>query len=212
MRTDQEPVAVPTLEDVARLANVSRATASRVINGSPLVRPETAKFVLDAVAQLGYRPNEAARSLVKRRAGVVAVVVLEPHERVFKDPFFSQMYAGIQDAMDDPDILSVLVMDSTRIRDDDRLLSYLSGGSVDGAIVISHRKGRLTDQLAALSLPTVFVGRPLTKVEPVLSVCVDSVVGGRLAATHLADRGSRRLAMIAGPTDMSVSTDRVKGF
>ena len=83
------PGAPPTLEQVAALAGVSRATVSRVVNGSPKVSPAVRAQVERAVAKLGYVPNRAARSLVTRRADSVALVVSEPHTRFFSEPFFA---------------------------------------------------------------------------------------------------------------------------
>ena len=85
----------PTLEAVAELAGVSRATASRVITGSPRVSAKSRAAVEAAVSELGYLPNLAARSLVTQRTDAVAVVVSEPESRVFTDPFFGAMIRGI---------------------------------------------------------------------------------------------------------------------
>ena len=77
-----------TLEEVARMAGVSRGTGSRVVNGSPKVSPEARLAVEEAIARLGYVPNRAARSLVTRRSDSIGVVIPEPKARLFGDPFF----------------------------------------------------------------------------------------------------------------------------
>ena len=84
----------PTLDEVARLAGVSRATASRAINGADRVSTKSKAAVDAAVRTLGYTPNPAARSLVTRRTDSIAVVVPEPDERVFADPFFARTLRG----------------------------------------------------------------------------------------------------------------------
>ncbi|HSV37450.1 MAG TPA: LacI family DNA-binding transcriptional regulator, partial [Nocardioidaceae bacterium] len=83
------PGGSPTLEEVARLAGVSRATASRAINGHNRVSQKAREAVEAAVHTLGYTPNPAARSLVTRRTDSVALVVPEPDDRLFTDPFFA---------------------------------------------------------------------------------------------------------------------------
>src|SRR5579862_5646345 len=85
---------VPTLEAVAALAGVSRATVSRVVNGSTKVTPEILEAVTKAIADLNYVPNRAARSLASKRTQVVALVVPESTAKVFADPFFASIVQG----------------------------------------------------------------------------------------------------------------------
>ena len=84
-----------TLEGVASLAGVSRATVSRVVNGSPRVSPDVRGGVEAAIEQLGYVPNRAARSLVTRRSDSIGLVITEPTGRLFSDPFFPRVLRGI---------------------------------------------------------------------------------------------------------------------
>src|SRR5690349_23539852 len=99
-----------TLEEVALRAGVSRATVSRVVNGSPKVSPDVRRAVESAIAELGYIPNRAARSLVTRRSGSVAVVITEPTGRLFSDPFFPRLLRGISSALNARDLQLVLLM------------------------------------------------------------------------------------------------------
>ena len=100
----------PTLEQVAALAGVSRATVSRVVNGSPKVSPVVRAQVERAVAKLGYVPNRAARSLVTRRADSVALVVSEPHARFFSEPFFAGMVRGVSAALAETGVQLLLLI------------------------------------------------------------------------------------------------------
>ncbi len=131
-----ETASRPTLEAVAALAGVSRATASRVVNGGDGVREPLAERVRQAVEELGYVPNQAARSLVTRRHDAVAVVIAEPETRVFADPFFALQLRGISKELTAHDSQLVLLL--TEGRDDhSRVGRYLAGGHVDGALVFS---------------------------------------------------------------------------
>ena len=85
----------PTLEAVAAAAGVSRATVSRVVNGSPKVRPEAVALVQAAIEALNYVPNRAARSLASKQMHAVALVVPEDMTRFFGDPYFAAIVAGI---------------------------------------------------------------------------------------------------------------------
>lgn len=208
-------LAAPTLEEVAARAGVSRSTASRAINGGLRVSPEALVAVERAVAELGYSPNRAARSLVTRRTDSVALVVPEPDERVLTDPFFAGTLSGVSASLADSEIQMVLVI--ARPGEAERTVRYLRNGHVDGAIVVSHHSDDHLDRaLAELRLPSVFVGRPIAVDGDddlgLQYVDTDNAEGARLATQHLIDRGRRRIATIAGPLDMSVGVDRLAGW
>lgn len=199
-----------TLEDVAARARVSRATASRVIRGDVKVSPKKIKAVQDAVNELGYRPNSAARALVTSRAGVVAVVIPEPDARVFSDPFFARSVQSISAELGKMGSQAVLVFFSTE-EQSERTESFLSSGAVDGAIVLSHHRysGEI-DRLRKTSVPTVFIGR--LEEDTLAWVDSDNYAGGKLAAQFLLEKGSRQLAVVSGPLDMIAGKDRLAGF
>lgn len=207
----------PTLEAVAALAGVSRATVSRVVNGGPGVRAEIREKVRQAVTELGYVPNIAARSLVTRRTGAVAVVIAEPETRVFSDPFFAQQLRGIGRELGAADTQLLLMMVESD-RDHARIGRYLSGGHVDGALMFSlHRADPLPAMAADSGLPTVFGGRPHWPADgPAgarpLYVDTDNRDGARQAVTHLVHRGRRRIAVITGPLDQTSAQDRLDGY
>ncbi len=207
--------AVPTLEEVAARAGVSRSTASRAINGGLRVSPETLASVEAAVAELGYLPNRAARSLVTRRTDSIALVFPEPDERVLTDPFFAGTLSGVSAALADSDIQMVLVI--ARPGQSQRTVRYLRSGHVDGTIVVSHHRDDALDRaLVEARLPSVFIGRPIGATGEddagLQYVDVDNVEGGRLATERLLDLGRRRIATIAGPQDMSAGIDRLAGW
>ncbi|NLG21083.1 MAG: LacI family transcriptional regulator [Actinomycetales bacterium] len=202
----------PTLEDVAARAGVSRATASRVVNADPRVREAARLAVSAAVAELGYRPNRAARRLVTRAADSIAVVVPESDERVFSDPFFSGTLRGVTGAVGDLPMQVVLVMGKPD-DGDRRMERYLRGGHTDGAIVVSHHQNdTLWRVLAETRLPSVFLGRPYAEEARVPYVDVDNCAGAALAARHLIARGCRRIGTVTGPLDMSAGHDRWQGW
>jgi len=206
------PGSSPTLDEVARLAGVSRATASRAVNGGQRVSPKAQSAVDEAVRQLGYTPNPAARSLVTRRTDSVALVIPEPDERVFSDPFFARTLHSVTSVLAERDLQTVLLL-ARPGHEEDRLLRYLGSRHVDGAIVVSsHRADSLADHMAGLSLPCTFIGRPWTSAERVAYVDTDNLAGGREAAQVLVERGCARIGCIAGPPDMTASADRLEGW
>jgi DNA-binding LacI/PurR family transcriptional regulator len=153
-------VTSPTLEQVAALAGVSRATVSRVVNGSPKVSPAVRAQVERAVAKLGYVPNRAARSLVTRRADSVALVVSEPHTRFFSEPFFAGMVRGVSAALAETGV-QLLLLIAHDLPDRGRLERYVVGGHVDGVLLASlHGDDPLPGTLERAGVPAVLVGRP----------------------------------------------------
>ncbi len=154
--TDRTGVHRPTLEAVARRAGVSRSTVSRVINGQPKVRAEVVERVQEVVTELGYVPNQIARSLVTRRNNAVAVVITEPQNRLFVDPFFALQLHGIRRELVEQGSQPVLLFieepdDYARVGD------FLGGGHVDGALLFSlHADDPLPAMTDRLGLPAVF--------------------------------------------------------
>jgi DNA-binding LacI/PurR family transcriptional regulator len=202
---------VATLDEVARVAGVSRATVSRVVNGSPKVSADVRRVVERAIDRLGYVPNRAARSLVTRRSDSIAVVITEPANRLFNDPFFPRLVRGISTALSARDLQLVLLMPDDEI-DERRTVRYLTAGHVDGVILVSlHGQDPLPDQLAARRIPLVVLGRPPHGVD-VDYVDADNRDGARRATTHLVERGRRRIATITGPADMVAGIDRLAGY
>ncbi|MBQ0852137.1 LacI family DNA-binding transcriptional regulator [Streptomyces sp. NPDC057621] len=210
--TDQSTQPRPTLEAVAARAGVSRATVSRVVNGGEGVREPLVERVRRAVEELGYVPNQAARSLVTRRHDAVAVVIAEPETRVFADPFFALQLRGISKELTAHDSQLVLLL--TEGRDDHaRVARYLAGGHVDGALVFSLH---LDDPLPSLihGVPTVYGGRPgwSDGSRGVVYVDCDNRGGAREAVRHLVGLGRTRVAHITGALDQTSAVDRLDGF
>ncbi|GAA1369542.1 LacI family DNA-binding transcriptional regulator [Streptomyces beijiangensis] len=213
---------LPTLEDVAREAGVSRATVSRVINGVRNVDAGIQDQVRQAIERTGYAPNRAARSLVTRRAETIALVVSGAGDegdggqnafaaRVFADPFFGRVVSGVVGYLRPRSMHPVLMFaesDSARRE----VVSYLRQGSADGALVVStHAEDPLPALLAAERLPTVCFARPALPA-PVSYVDLAHRNGGRIAAEYLLERGRRRVATVSGPLDLPAGQERLAGF
>jgi DNA-binding LacI/PurR family transcriptional regulator len=209
-----------TLEHVAKVAGVSRATVSRVINDVPTVDPHLRRIVQDAIDATGYVPNPAARSLVTRRTGSIALIVSEPadrhapgmfFDRIFTDPFFGRVMSGALSVLHRAGMQLVLAPAEDR-EARQQLVSYLRQGNVDGVLHISGEvDDPLPDVLATYRIPAVLHSRPSRPV-PISYVHLDQEAGGRLAAEHLWARGCRRPATITGPPDIRVTRERLAGF
>ena len=175
----------PTLEAVARRAGVSRATVSRVVNGSTSVAASIREAVTRAVEELGYVPNQAARSLVTQRTESIALIVPETASRVFSDDlFFPAIIRGVGAELEAADKQLVLMMAGSA-KSHDRVERYAVAGHVDGVMFASvHGADPLPGTLAQMGIPVVCSGRPIG-LPSVPYVDVDHFGGVAAAVRHL---------------------------
>ena len=218
--TERLNVSRPTLEDVARRAGVSKSTVSRAINGEPRVRAAVAERIREAVDELGYVPNQAARSLVTRslvtrRNNAVAVVVTEPQNRLFADPYFDCHLRGIRQELVQQGAQPVLLF----IEEPDdypRVVNFLGGGHVDGALLFSLRTDPLPAMVEHMGLPAIFGGRPAVgsghRGHGYTYVDADNRGGAREAVRHLVSLGRRHIGTITGPLNQASAIDRLDGY
>jgi len=213
-RTGRGPAggSAPTLEAVAALAGVSRATAGRVLAGSPSVGAAAREAVLRAAEELSYVANRAARALTTHRSDSIAFVVAETEERFFADPYFARVLRGAHLAVARHDVqlvFTILATDADRTRFE----RFARGGPVDGVIVVSlHGDDPLPRRLQAAGIPVILAGRPYAARSTLPFVAADNVGGARSAVRLLVQRGRTRIATIAGPLDMTPAVDRLAGF
>jgi DNA-binding LacI/PurR family transcriptional regulator len=178
--------------------------------------------VRQAVAATGYAPNRAARSLVTRRAEIIALVVSGAGDvseseqnafasRVFADPFFGRVVSGVIGYLRPRSMHPVLMFAETP---DARAqaVAFLRQGSADGALIVStHAEDPLPAMMTEAGLPAVLFARPAGTV-PISYVDLAHQDGAKLAAAHLLARGCRRLVTISGPQDVASGHDRLAGF
>nr|WP_297424537.1 LacI family DNA-binding transcriptional regulator [uncultured Actinotalea sp.] len=200
-----------TIRDVALEAGVSRGTVSRVLNGEPYVSAEARAAIEAAVAKVGYVPNTAARNLALQRAQAIGFIVHEPHALFLEDPNIGAILLGANRVLSGADQQMVsLVIDSER--DSRRVARYLSGGFVDGAVVVSARQNdSLLAAIGRLSIPATLVGRPPGDVH-VPWVGIDNRGAAAAITEHLVGTGRRRIGMIAVALDRDSGADRLTGF
>lgn len=196
----------PTIKDVAARAGVSIKTVSRVINDEPRVSPATAEAVLEAVAALGFRRNDAARTL-RQGSNVTLGLVLED----FSDPFSSQLTAAVEQQVHRHGytlLAGTSAEDSARERE---LITTFCARRVNGLIVVptAGRHQYLLPDIAA-GVAVVFVDRPTDlDVDTVLS---DNVGGVRAGVLHLVRQGHRRIGFLGDRPDIYTATQRVAGY
>ena len=202
----------PTLEMVASHAGVSRATVSRVVNGSESVAPHLREVVMRSVDALGYVPNQAARSLVTQRTDAIALVVSEPQSRIFSDdPYFAGIIHGVSLELEAAGKQLVLIMSASG-ESHARVERYAAGGHVDGVMLFSiHGEDPLPAKLERMGIPVVCNGRPLGS-STLPYVDATNELGAENAVRYLFEQGRRKIVTIAGPPDMVAGIDRLNGY
>ncbi len=202
---------MPTLDEVAQRAGVSRTAASRVINHAPHVSQTKRDAVERAVRELGFVPNPTAQALATRRVGAVVLAVSSDEPNLFADPFFAEVIVGVSAALEQTDLeLILLLANSPRGRE--RFERVLRSRRADGVMLMALRGDDPLGHLAELAdLPVVFGGLPLTG-EPRWYVDADNRGGARLAAEHFVRTGRRQPVMITGQVDTRVAVTREQGF
>ncbi|WP_198667759.1 LacI family DNA-binding transcriptional regulator [Glycomyces dulcitolivorans] len=195
----------PTLTDVARLAGVSVATASKALNGRNHVSAATRERVLEAAAQLSFSPNSLARGLLAGRTGTVGLLTSDLVGR-----FSLPILMGAEDAFGAGE-MSVFLCDARgdAIRERHHVQALLSR-RVDGLIVVGSSTDPRPPLAAAVDVPVVYAYAPSENPDD-LSIVPDNVGAGRMAVEHLIACGRTRIAHISGDRGYSAARDRVTG-
>ncbi len=204
------PSTAPTLAEVAKLAGVSIATASRVINNSARVSSTARQQVREAAMRLGYVRHRAAPAHPRTRIRSVAAVACANQARFFSDPFFARLVNSASDVFAAHEVpLMVLPVTDERLPIVER---YLHSGQFDGVLLMAdHGRHPLSLSLPTFGIPVVMVGRPMQPTRASY-VDADNRGGARDAVEYLIRQGRRTIVTIAGPPDMAVGADRLAGY
>jgi DNA-binding LacI/PurR family transcriptional regulator len=190
---------------VARLANVSQSAVSRAFTPGASVSEDTRTRVLEAAAQLGYRPNALARAMISGKSHLIAVLVA-----YLDNQFYPVILEKLSRALQKKGYHVLLMM--TETGNQDELIRQILQYQVEGIVLASATlSSNLAEECAKTGVPVVLFNR-YSPVAPVSSVTSDNIEGGRLAAEHLIEQGCRHIAYIAGFEDSSTNRDREAGF
>ncbi|WBU65301.1 LacI family DNA-binding transcriptional regulator [Paracoccus aerodenitrificans] len=200
----------PTILDVAEAAGVSKSTVSLVLQGSDLVRDETARTVREAMAAVGYVYNRAAANLRSASTGLVGLVIND-----LRNPFFTELATTMQMRLADAGFATVIGnADEDPLRQEQLVRSMLEHGVA--GLVISPSfgdPGSVTDQILTAGVPAMQLLRRLEGSEGRLPFAsFDYTDGGRLATRHLLDQGLRRIAFVGGAPGRQITKERASGY
>jgi LacI family transcriptional regulator len=195
-----------TIYDVARQAQVSPATVSRVLNGRASVDPVMAARVQQAMRDLDYRPNAVARNLRLSQTSLWAVIISD-----IGNPFFTSMVRGVEDVAQGAGFSVVLCNSDEDPEKESRYVAAALAERMAGVIISTSGRPTVLNRLVEARIPVVAIDRQLRGVN-LDTVLVDNAHGAELATAHLLDGGYRRVACITGPRRISTAAQRLRGY
>lgn len=203
---------VQTIEDIARLAKVSKSTVSRALNNSPLISQETKDRIQAIARENHFHINASARNLSLRQSRTVAFITPAYYPGYFyaEDLFGMEILGGIGNGLQ---ILGYdLLVVHVNPRDTEWAQGYLDSGRADGFILLtSNHKRTLIKSLVDMAVPFIGWGTPVPNLNYCL-VSADNIEGGILATQHLIRIGRQRIAFLGGPEDSLTVQHRFKGY
>ncbi|WP_210468021.1 LacI family DNA-binding transcriptional regulator [Sporosarcina sp. 6E9] len=194
--------------DVAKRAGVSQSTVSRVLNNYSHVKKSTRERVLAAVDELGFTPDEIARSLANNKTRTIGLIVGN-----ISNPFYAETAHIILREARDYDYDVIIVDTDSDESSFDRSIQTLIGKRVDGIIVASVRKdNKKISELFKLNFPIICYNRKVDDDRNTNFVVVDNKQGAKMAVNHLIQLNHQRIAYISGPCTYSTFNDRFLGY
>lgn len=191
-----------TIYDVARVAGVSMATVSRVVNGNPNVKPTTRKKVQEAIESLGYRPNAVARGLASKKTTTVGVIIPD-----ISSIFFSELARGIEDIATMYKY-NIILSDSDQNKDKElRLIQTLLGKQVDGIVFMGGRLSEEHIQEFKQSPVPIVLAATVDEKGEIPSVNIDYEQAAFDAVSYLVEEGHKTIGAVMGPEDDPVNGD-----
>jgi LacI family transcriptional regulator len=197
-----------TIYDVAREANVSMATVSRVVNGNPNVKPVTRKKVLDVIERLGYRPNAVARGLASKKTTTVGVIIPD-----ISSMFFAELARGIEDIATMYKY-NIILSSSDQNKDKElHLLNTMLGKQVDGIVFMG---GDITsehvDEFEKSPVPIVLAGS-IEETGKIPSVNIDYEQSTYDSVIEFIEKGHKNIAFVTGPLHEPINgKQKLKGY
>lgn len=194
--------------DVAKLAGVSQSTVSRVLNNYSHVKKSTREKVLVAINELGFTPDEIARSLANKKTHTIGLIVGD-----ISNPFYAETAHIILREAREYDYDVIIVDTDTDDSSFDRSIQTLIGKRVDGIIIASVRKtNQKVSELFQKNFPLIFYNRKVDDDGQANFVVIDNELGAKMAVNHLIQLNHQRIAYISGPCTYSTFNDRFLGY
>lgn len=195
-----------SIREVAKLAGVSPATVSRVINGTANVDDEKKQRVLKAIDETGFKPNELARALFKQSSKIIGVIV--PN---IENPFFSELAKSIEEEAYENGYKMLLCNSNDNEEKELMNIQMLNQLKADGLIIVTNSNETLK-QLGENSFPIVLVDRQVSSMNEIAILESDNYKGGKIATEHLIKCGCKNIVCMKGSQSISSAKQRYLGY
>jgi len=198
---------MPTIKDVALEAQVSIASVSKILNDPDYGSAETRARVMAAIRKLGYQPNNIARSMVKGKTKMIALVIPD-----VRNPFFTDVARGVEDVANKYDYRVMLCNTDEDPAKQRNYIDVLRSKIVDGFIIaVASEEDRYLKKIDREKLPFVFIDRECPSI-PADAIVVDNRDGAYKAVSHLIRLGHKRIGLVAGKRDTLTGRERLRGY
>ena len=192
-----------TIYDVAREANVSMATVSRVVNGNPNVKPATRKKVMEVIDRLGYRPNAVARGLASKKTTTVGVIIPD-----ISSTFFAELARGIEDIATMYKYNIILSNSDQNIEKELHLLNTMLGKQVDGIVFMGGNiTSELVEEFEKSPVPIVLAGS-IEETGKIPSVNINYEQAAFDVTKSFIEKGHKDVALVVGPLREPINQDK----
>ncbi len=203
----QKPTIRATIHDVALEAGVSIKTVSRVVNGERHVRPSVEARVFEAIARLGYQPNEVARSLKGSRSRTIGLIIAD-----ISNPFYATCAKAVEEVARSHGFAVILCTSNENVENEEAYIDLLSRRRVDGLLLVPTAEDHdHLRRMRSYGLPVVALDRPVEETATD-SVVAQNQVGVRLAIEHLIGHGHKRIAFVGADEHLYTVRTRLAGY
>jgi DNA-binding LacI/PurR family transcriptional regulator len=202
-----------TINDIAKAADVSPSTVSRVIANNPRIGAATREKVTKIMKEMNYHPNIIARSLANKSTKIIGVIVPGTTEKAFQHPFYPEILRGVASVAHKNDYKILISTGVTSLREEKQVIDeFAKGGITEGIILMTSRvNDPSVSELMDMNFPFVIVGRPNNDKE-INWVDNDNVSISYKLTKHLIEQGCRDIAFLGVSPDFIVTLDRLKGY
>ncbi len=198
---------MPTIKEIAEMANVSTATVSKVLNGKDkYISEKTRQKILEIVEREGYIPNGIAKSLKIKKTKTIGLIMPD-----VMNPFFAELARGAEDAAEKRGYIVIICNSENRISKEEKYLNILQEKMVDG-IIMTASESIASHSIEKCNIPIVLVDRDLEMDKPIGHITVNNEEGTFMATKYLIEKGCKNIGFISSKIVNKLSNERLEGY